>query len=113
MRGQLARKAHRLAVGTEALVDVARADPPAALGKPHAGLEDPSQGRTSLRYSCSTSTAQGITVATLRRRGGLPRIALPKRTDSMPKRPSSEAAGLVEKSVVSSIAASRRRSPQA
>jgi len=39
-----------------------------------------SGGRTSSRYCPNASAAHGITVATARRRGGLPRIALPYRT---------------------------------
>jgi len=40
----------------------------------------PYRGRTSSMYCASAATAHGITAATARRRGGLPRIALPYRT---------------------------------
>ena len=43
------------------------------------------RGRTSCRYWASASAAHGITVATARRRGGLPRIALPNRTWHTPE----------------------------
>ena len=62
-------------------------------------------------YCASASAAHGITVATARRRGGLPGIALPYRTWHTPSPPSSGAAGFGAKSATSSIAVSRRRSP--
>ena len=71
----------------------------------------PYRGRTSARYSSSACAAHGITVATTRRRGGLPRIALPNRTWQAPNPPSSGAAGFTVKSQTSSMTASRRRSP--
>jgi hypothetical protein len=64
-------------------------------------------------YCASASAAHGITVATARRRGGLPRIAFPNRTWHTPGDPSSGAAGFGAKSATSSIAASRRRDPAA
>ena len=68
-------------------------------------------GRASSRYWASACAVHGITVATARRRGGLPRIALPYRTWHTPKLPSSGAAGFAAKSAASSIAVSRRRNP--
>lgn len=99
----------------EALVNSPGRDTLAPLGEP--------QGRAPGRLPMERAylgqvlaedpTAQGMTEATTRLRGGLPRMALPKRTWQVPKRPSSGAAGFGPKSATSSIAASRRRRPQA
>ena len=47
-------------------------------------------------YCASAWTAHGITAATARRRGGLPRIALPNRTWHTPRAPNSAAADPVK-----------------
>jgi hypothetical protein len=54
-----------------------------------------------------------VGVAQARRRGGDPRIALPYRTWHTPSPPSAGAAGFAVKSATSSIATTRRRSPNA
>jgi hypothetical protein len=51
--------------------------PPRSVSHSAGCASHPYQGRTSPSYCRSAPAAHGITVATARRRGGLPRIAFP------------------------------------
>ena len=78
---QLGGQAGRLPPGREPVIDLPQRDPPAPLGQPQRRVPGgPEAGLTSSVYCASASAVHGITVATARRRGGLPRIALPYRT---------------------------------
>ena len=92
---QLHRQPRSGPPGSEAVIDPPRRDPPPRSVNHNAGpaAASPCSGRTSLTYWSNDSTAHGITDATARQRGGLPRIALPNRTRQTPKDPSSGAAG--------------------
>ena len=78
MRDQGLRQAERVPVGDKPGVDLRRLDPPAPLGDPKRRVvREAEPGPDVLNVVATASTAQPITEATFRRRGGWPFFALP------------------------------------